>query len=177
MKMKSYSFTPAVRLSLRFALALDWRHFEQFTALRNHIETAFWDEACALLTPDDLALMRRQVESALVKLEGEHVRIPNEEHRVFHMTVFSRLNNPFVTGLLEAYWDAYEAVEVHRYHDYDDLLKVWDYHGQILAALEADDIAEAKKLFVEHTQLIRFKPEHRANGAPSAAHIHKQPNV
>src|SRR5262245_35036448 len=49
MKMKSYSFTPAVRLSLFFALAQDQRSFEQFGEMRNHVEVAFWSEACALL--------------------------------------------------------------------------------------------------------------------------------
>lgn len=168
MKMRAYTFAPAVSLSLRYALALDWHHFEQFTALRNQVETAFWDEACKTLTSDDFQVMRTCVEAARRKLEGENVRIPNDEHRTFHLTVFSHLDNPFVTGILEAYWDAYKAVEVHRYQDYDDLIRVWEYHERILKALEADDIAGAKALFVEHTELIRFKPEHR-NGRTTAS--------
>jgi DNA-binding FadR family transcriptional regulator len=167
MKMRAYSFAPAVRLSLRYALALDWHHFEQFSALRNQVEVAFWDVACATLTADDFHIMRECVDAARRKLEGEHIRIPNDEHRTFHLTVFSHLDNPFVTGILEAYWDAYKAVEVHRYHDYDDLIQVWEYHARILTALEAGDIAGAKALFIAHTQLIRFQPEHR-NGRGSA---------
>src|SRR5690606_24884666 len=56
MRMKDFSFAPAVRLSLFFALATDLRNFELFSALRNHVEVAFWHEACALLTDDDKAV-------------------------------------------------------------------------------------------------------------------------
>ena len=36
-----FSFTPAVRQSLRYALALDDSNFHKFAELRNHIETAY----------------------------------------------------------------------------------------------------------------------------------------
>jgi DNA-binding FadR family transcriptional regulator len=102
MKMKSYSFTPAVRLSLFFALAQDQHSFELFGEVRNHIEVAFWSEACALLQDEDKQIMRDCLEKARAKLNGKPIRIPNEEHRAFHLTVFRRLDNPFVMGILEA---------------------------------------------------------------------------
>ena len=40
MRLKDYSFTPAVRISLFYALARDPYMFEAFTALRNHVEIA-----------------------------------------------------------------------------------------------------------------------------------------
>lgn len=158
MRMKEYSFAPAVHLSLFFALSLDMRYFEQFSQVRNHLEVAFWNEACALLTDEDRAEMRECVESARTKLSGNPIRIPNEEHRRFHLTVFKRLNNPFVMGLLEAYWDAYNAVELNHYADYRYHREVWDYHEQILDAICAGDYEEAKRLFIAHTQLIRHQP-------------------
>ncbi len=45
-----YSFLPPVRLSLLTALALDHHAFDLFSGLRIHLETAYWDEAVALLT-------------------------------------------------------------------------------------------------------------------------------
>lgn len=171
MKLRAYSFAPAVRLSLFYALAQDPHRFEQFSDLRNHIEAAFWNEACTLLTGDDLAHMRACVSAARAKLNGQTVRIPGEEHRAFHLTVFSRLDNPFVMGLLEAYWDAYEAVEFSRYADYDYLQRVWDYHERILDALCAGQIEEARAIFIEHTRLIRFQPrmQHFSRAEESAA--------
>jgi len=156
MRVKPYSFTPAVRLSLFFALANDLHNFELFTVLRNHIEVAFWHEACALLTDEDKAAMRTCVDAARAKLEKLH--IPNEEHRTFHLTVFKRLDNPFVIGLLEAYWDAYEAVEVSRYADYDYLQSVWNYHERILEGICAGDFEAAQTAFIEHTRLLRYQP-------------------
>ncbi|MBZ0293604.1 MAG: FCD domain-containing protein [Anaerolineae bacterium] len=158
MRMKDYSFAPAVRLSLFFALANDLHNFELFSELRTHIELAFWHEACALLTPDDIAIMRQCIEEARQKLKDKWIRIPNQEHRVFHMTIFKRLHNPFVLGLLEAYWDAYDAVEPNRYADYEYHQKVWDYHERILNEICAHDFDAAQKAFEEHTQLLRYEP-------------------
>ena len=126
MKMKPYSFTPAVRLSLFFALAQDQHNFELFGEVRNHIEAAFWNEACERLHDEDKQVMRECLDKARAKLNGKPVRIPNEEHRTFHLTVFKRLDNPFVMGILEAYWDAYNAVELNRYSDYSYLQQVWN---------------------------------------------------
>jgi DNA-binding FadR family transcriptional regulator len=158
MRMKEYSFMPAVRLSLMYALAIDPSHFEAFSELRNHIETAFWNEACQTLTEHDKDEMRKYVETARQKLLGARVVIPNEEHRRFHLTVFKRLQNPFVMGLLEAYWDAYEAVELNRYADYDYHRQVWDYHEQILDAICEGAFDRARQLFIDHTKLLRHQP-------------------
>ena len=86
------------------------------------------------------------------------MRIPNEEHRTFHLTTFERLENPFVMGILEAYWDAYNAVELNRYSDYSYLQQVWTYHEQIFEAICNGDYDRAKELFIAHTNLIRFQP-------------------
>jgi|SRR5690606_32993683 len=158
MRVKEYSFTPAVRLSLFFALAKDLRLFEQFSELRKHVEIAFWHEACVLLTPEDIAEMKACVEEAHNKLNDERIQIPNAEHRQFHMTIFRRLNNPFVIGILEAYWDAYDAVELNRYADYDYHQRVWEYHARILDAICQGDYAAAQQLYIEHTQLLRYQP-------------------
>jgi DNA-binding FadR family transcriptional regulator len=158
MRLKEFSFTPAVRLSLFFALATDPGSFDLFTALRNHIEVGFWHEACALLTDADKAEMRRCIEAARAKLNDRWIRIPYDEHRAFHLTVFKRLENPFVLGLLEAYWDAYEAVEVNRYADYDYLQSVWNYHERILEGICAGDFDAAQQAFIEHTRLLHHEP-------------------
>ncbi len=168
MRLKAYSFAPAVRLSLFYALARDLRNFERFGELRVHLELAYWGEACALLTPDDTALMRDCVEQARAKLGDQWIQIPNQEHRVFHLTMFQRLENPFVLGILEAYWDAYRAIEPYRYADYDYLTLVWDYHERILNHICAAEFDAARAAFVEHTRLLRYpsRPENGSAAAP-----------
>ncbi|MCB9450792.1 MAG: FadR family transcriptional regulator [Anaerolineaceae bacterium] len=156
--IKDYSFAPAVRLSLFFALANDLHSFEYFSSLRTHLELAYWNQACGLLTEDDMAEMRGYIEAARAKLNGKWIHIPYQEHRAFHLTVFKHLENPFVTGLLEVYWDAYEAVELHRYAEYTYLQEVWDYHERILDAICAGDFDRARVAFIEHTRLLRHQP-------------------
>ncbi|NWF67832.1 MAG: FadR family transcriptional regulator [Chloroflexi bacterium] len=157
-RLKEYDFAPAVRLSLLFALARDLHYFELFSQLRNHLEVAFWHEACALLQEEDKAFMRACIAAARAKLNDRWIRIPHQEHRAFHLTVFKRLDNPFVTGLLEAYWDAYDAAELNQYADYDYLQKVWDYHERILDAICAGDYEQARQEFIDHTRLLRYQP-------------------
>ncbi len=149
-----YDFLPAVRLSLLVALALDRNAFRSFAALRIHLETAFWDEAVALLTPEDIARLNELVNRAQAKLTFDRIQIPYPEHRQFHLTIFSRLANPFVFGLLAAYWDAYEAVELNTYADYAYLQEVWSYHERIARAIEAGDFAAGKDLLIQHMRLI-----------------------
>jgi len=175
MKMKDFSFAPAVRLSLFIALAQDQHNFELFSELRNHIEVAFWFKACKSLSAADIQEMRACVSAAREKLDGKHVRIPVEEHRAFHLTIFRNLNNPFVMGLLEAYWDAYNAVELSRYSDYDYLQTVWDYHEQILDQICLENFEQARELFIEHTKLLRHQPRMQRIARNEAAEINPAP--
>lgn len=156
MRLKDYDFAPAVRLSLFFAIAQNPRAFELFGEVRNHLEVAFWNEAVERMKAEDFEAMRQCITQAREKLESKQVRIPNDEHRTFHLTQFKRLDNPFVMGILEAYWDAYEAVEVTRYASYQYLKQVWQYHENILDALTQGETERAKTLFIEHTKLIRY---------------------
>lgn len=153
-RRKGYDFVPAVRLSLMIALSLDRNAFAAFSVLRSHLETAFWDEAVALLTDEDKAYLQELVTRAWAKLNRERVQIPHPEHRELHLTIFRRLDNPFVRGLLEAYWDGYEAIEYNTYADYTYLTEVWSYHSRFVEAICAGDYAAGKQLLIEHMQLI-----------------------
>jgi len=159
MRLKPFSFTPAIRLTVLYAMARDISNFDEFKSLRVHMESAYWLEACQKLTPADKDLMQEQVEIAGKKLANNRwIQIPHEEHRKFHLTIFKNLENPFVTGLLEAYWDAYEAVELNRYADYAYHQEVWKYHERILEHICAQEYETARDLFVEHTGLLRVQP-------------------
>ncbi len=152
-----YSFLPAVRLSLLTALAINPAHFDAFSGLRVHLETAYWDEAVALLCEEDFATLRSLVAAARAKLSEPRIQIPFQEHRELHLTIYRRLDNPFVVGLLEAYWDAYEAVELNTYADYAYLQEVWRYHERIVEAICKGETAEGKRLLVEHMRLLNAR--------------------
>jgi DNA-binding FadR family transcriptional regulator len=149
-----YSFLPPVRLSLLTALALNRHYFDDFSGLRVHLETAYWDEAVALLTDEDKAHLRALVQSAKAKLNQQRIQIPYIEHRELHLAIFRRLNNPFVVGLLEGYWDAYEAVDLNTYADIFYLQQVWEYHEHIVNAICDGDASLGKQLLIEHMKLL-----------------------
>src|SRR5258708_25235999 len=67
----SYTFTPAVRQSLGYALALQSDHFQKFSDLRNHLETAYWNEAVKRLTLSDRNELQALIDRAFDKLGSE----------------------------------------------------------------------------------------------------------
>ncbi|MCC7359420.1 MAG: FadR family transcriptional regulator [Anaerolineales bacterium] len=163
-RVAEYNFLPAIRYSLLYALAQDPDQFAAFGELRNHVEAAFWFEAVACLTPQDHAELRALINSAWDKLNHHPVQIPHAEHRSLHLTFFKHLNNAYVIGVLEAYWEAYEAVGLSLFSDYEYLREVWTYHEGMVTALAAGDPREAHRLLLAHTSLLRHR-ELRSGGA------------
>ncbi|MBK8420160.1 FCD domain-containing protein [Candidatus Villigracilis saccharophilus] len=153
-RRKPYSFTPAVLNSLDYAIALNKDHFIAFADLRQHIETAYWHEAVKLLTSEDHEKLKALVKRAWEKLRGTPIEIPHSEHRELHLTIYHRLNNPFVAGLLQSYWNAYETVGLNFFTDYNYLTEVWNYHQQMVDAICTNDVEAGYKALSEHTDLI-----------------------
>ena len=154
-----YSFAPAVKQSLTYALALNQNYFEKYSELRIHIETAYWDEAVILLTEDDKRELQNIITHAFDKLRGNPVQVPHEEHRKLHLLIYCRLNNPFVTGLLEAYWEAYEAVGLNMYAGSMDYLEeVWGYHKTMVESICNGNYAAGRKALVTHIDLFAHRP-------------------
>jgi DNA-binding FadR family transcriptional regulator len=153
-KRLPYSFTPAVRQTLDYAITYDKNNFEAFADLRQHVEIAYWYEAVGLLTLEDHDNLRNLVSRAWEKLRGNPIQIPHEEHRELHLGVYRRLNNPFVTGLLEAYWGAYEAVGFNFYTDLNYLEEVWHYHQKMVDGICNQDFDSGYKALNDHTDLI-----------------------
>lgn len=153
-----YTFTPAIQQSLGYALARDRAYFEKYSDLRNHVESAYFDQAVCQLTDEDIQEMKDLIEQAWKKLRGNPVQIPHEEHRDLHLLMYRRLDNIFVTGLLEAYWEAYEAVGLNVFTDYSYLTNVWQYHTDIVEAIYNKDYKAGYNLLMEHTELISARP-------------------
>lgn len=154
-----YQFLPALRQTVGYAMALDVGYFEQFADLRKHIESAYWFEAVQLLTDDDHERLKNIITRAWSRLRGSPVQIPHEEHKQLHLTIFSRLENPFVHDLLKAYWEAYEAVGLNLYTDYNYLQEVWRYHQSMVDSICAGDFEAGYRALLDHTDLIHHRPE------------------
>ena len=154
-RRRTYSFTPAIRQSLGYALALNDEHFLKYSELRNHVESAFWYKAVQKLTSEDKQELQNLITRAWEKLRGAPIQVPHEEHRSLHLKIYSRLENPFVTGILEAYWEAYEAVGLNVFAGgYEYLEEVWQYHQKMVDAICNGDFEAGYQALVKHTDLL-----------------------
>jgi DNA-binding FadR family transcriptional regulator len=152
-----YSFLPAVDKSLSYAIAIDQENFLKFADLRRNVEAAYWYQAVPLLTESDRQYLQHLIDQAWDKLRGTPIQIPQIEHRQLHISIYKRLDNPFVTGILEAYWEAYEAVGLNLYAGYDYLDEVWTYHQRMVDGICSGDLEAGYQALLEHTDLIRHR--------------------
>ena len=153
-----YSFTPALQQSLGYAILRDRENFEKYSDLRTHVESAYFHQAVERLEPADIEELKELVESAWDKLRGDPAKIPHQEHRDLHALMYRRLDNVFVIGILEAYWEAYEAIDLNIFTDYTYLTEVWGYHTRIVEAIAHKEYDKAHQLLLSHTELITARP-------------------
>jgi DNA-binding FadR family transcriptional regulator len=132
-------------------------------------EAAYWKEAVGGCC-EDLDQLERLVGQAWGKLRGTPIQIPHAEHKALHLTVFSRLPNLLVRALLEAYWEAYEAIGLSLYADYAYLREVWTYHETMVRAIRAGDAEAGLQALVQHTGLLRSRSDPMSEaGAPASS--------
>jgi DNA-binding GntR family transcriptional regulator len=75
------------------------------------------------------------------------------------LKIYSRLENPFVQGLLEAYWEAYEEVGLNLYTDLNYLQQVWEYHEEMVAAICDGDFTRGYAALIQHKDLLFHRPD------------------
>ncbi len=158
-KRLPYTFAPAVRESLFYAMDRDRAAFDRFSDVRRHLERAYWYEAVERLTDEDVTHLRTLVDRAEEMLQVEPIRVPHAEHRELHLVIYRHLENPFVLGLLEAYWEAYEQVGLSRYTGLAYQVQVWSSHRQIVEAIANKDFERGHQLLNGHFDLIDERDE------------------
>ena len=158
-----YTFKPAVKQSLTYAIQTNQVYFSLYADLRQHIEEAYWLDAVVLLNRQDFDQLRGYIRSAQEKLSGDPIQIPHYEHREFHLSIYRRLNNPFVLGLLETYWELYEAVGLNVYADYSYLQNVWMYHEKMVDGICAGDFLAGLRTLSDHMRLLQERSRQTPN--------------
>jgi DNA-binding FadR family transcriptional regulator len=152
--VRPFDFYEPIRTMVLYGIAADKRSFDAYYKLRAQIEICFWSEAVCALTEEDHARLYRVLDAAEAKLNANPVEIPHEEHRELHLAMYSRLENPFVLGLIAAYWDAYEAVGLHRYYDLSYFTRMWDWHREMVDAIVAGEFERGKEILIRHFTLL-----------------------
>jgi DNA-binding FadR family transcriptional regulator len=152
--VRPLDFYAALRPLILYSIACDRRSFDRYYRVRAELEVGFWEEAAGALRREDHEEFDRILQRANHKLKGSPVEIPHREHRELHLLIFSRLENPFVRGLLEAYWDAYEAVGLHRYFDLGYYERMWSSHRAMVEAIVSGQFQEGKEVLRRHFTLL-----------------------
>jgi DNA-binding FadR family transcriptional regulator len=163
--VQDFKFGAAATISVLYALGLNRTYFRDFSRLRNNIELSFWHEAVTGLTHEDIQYLRTLVARAQDKLTRRPIEVPFDEHRNLHLTFFKHLENPFVQGLLEAYWAAYKAFGLELYAELSYHREVWDYHERMVECVARKDFDGGLQALKNHMALLR----HRAEEAPVPA--------
>jgi DNA-binding FadR family transcriptional regulator len=153
-KCLPYRFTPAVLKSLAYAVSVSKENFRQFSDLRRHIEASYWYQAVSSLPSEDIQALKQITQAASQKLTADPIQIPHEEHRRLHLTIYNRLGNSFVQGILESYWDIYEAVGLSVYEDRKYLERVWSYHQQMVDSISNNDFLSGYQALIAHMDLL-----------------------
>jgi DNA-binding FadR family transcriptional regulator len=149
-----FDFYTAIRPAVLYSIACDKQDFDRFYRMRAQLEVAFWDEAIRALDRSDYEALARILERAERKLDGVPIEIPHSEHRDLHLLIFGKLDNPFVQGLLKAYWDAYEAVGLHRYFELSYYEQMWSSHRKMVEALAAGQHQRGKEILLKHFRIL-----------------------
>lgn len=173
-QVQKFEFSRAATLSVLYALGLNRAYFHDFSQLRSHIEVSFWHEAVEQLDDADIAYLRHIVVRANDKLNRSPIEVPFEEHRSLHLTFFKHLKNPFVQGLLEAYWEAYKAFGVALHAELTYHHEVWDYHSRMVECVARKDFEAGRQALQEHMVLLRHGSEtaNPINGKDSSPIYH-----
>ncbi|MBN1579322.1 MAG: FadR family transcriptional regulator [Anaerolineae bacterium] len=152
-----FDFYAAIRPAVLYSIACDKLNFDHFYQVRARLEVVFWEQAVCALDQADFQVLDRILERAERKLGGVPIEIPHDEHRELHLRIFSRLDNTFVQGLLNTYWDAYEAVELHRYFELSYYERMWSSHRELVALLKEKRYQEGKETLIKHFRILEAR--------------------
>jgi DNA-binding FadR family transcriptional regulator len=152
--IREIDISTGLRQATIIAASIDMKYFYQFSDLRDRIEQAWFISATEKLEQADVDQLEQYVINANAKLHGNPIQIPHREHKELHLSIYKKLDNLFVTGILNTYWTLYEAVGLNLYTDLNYQNKVWEYHNNIVEAIKRKDYQKGLLLLNEHMKLL-----------------------
>lgn len=152
--IKPVDFSAGLKQNAIIAASMDMKYFFQLSDFRDRLEQAWFINAAEQLSREDIEKLEQYVINAKEKLQGNPIQIPHPEHKELHLSIYKRLDNLFVIGILNTYWALYEAVGMNLYTDLQYQNEVWQYHEKIVDAIKAKDYNQGQLLLSEHMKLI-----------------------
>lgn len=149
-----YDFSRAIKPGLQYAMTSGSISFHEFADLRKHLEAAYFIEAVQLLTASDISKLEGLIGAAQVKMASSPGQLPTVEHREFHTCIYRKLQNPYLNGMLEAFWDVYHSSGLEVYPDSAYVERIWQYHDRIIQEVKAKKYAQGLSLLLEHMEMV-----------------------
>jgi len=151
----SFSAAPAICLAYHYGLEMQPDLIWDLLSVRQHLELAYWQEAVVNLSKKDVEYLAEIIDAAFSKINGDPVTIPVEEHKEFHLSIYRPLNNSFLLGILESYWNISQESGIHNLIDKNYLQNVWTYHRKIQQAIATKEYDLGFQALKTHFELVR----------------------
>jgi DNA-binding FadR family transcriptional regulator len=155
-----YDFSTALKPGLTYAVHEGCISYQQFADLRKHLETAYFVEAAQSLDWTAIEKLEELVNEAFEIIQHTPGKVPAAQHREFHTLIYKHLNNQYLNGVLDAYWEVYHLSGLEVYPDISYIERVWQYHSRIVDQLQKKNFSEGLTLLVEHMDLLNQREKH-----------------
>ena len=143
-----YNFSSALKPGLTYAIHGGCISYQQFADLRKHLETAYFIEATQKMDTDTIDQLDDLVNSAIEIIKNNPGKVPAEEHRSFHTLIYKNLNNQYLDGILDAFWEVYHLSGLEVYPDFTYVERVWQYHARIVEQLRNRNYSAGLSLLI-----------------------------
>jgi DNA-binding FadR family transcriptional regulator len=149
-----YDFSAALKPGLHYAILGECLSYHQFADLRKHLETAYFVEAAQTLDNRTIDRLDQLVKEAQLIIQRNPGMVPAKEHREFHTLIYKHLENQYLDGILDAFWEVYHLSGMEVYPDYTYVERVWQYHARIVDQLRNRNYSAGLSLLIEHMDLL-----------------------
>ncbi|KUJ66235.1 GntR family transcriptional regulator [Streptomyces albus subsp. albus] len=133
----------------------------QLLELREAVETGLVARLAGRIPEADLA----ELEALVVRMEEEAAAgsVGADTDRAFHASLYRHLDNPLLSEVLEAFWDAFHRLRTDLVGVRPDPRVTCAQHRGILDAVRSGDAVRAEAAVREHFGNIRdrLRPAHR----------------
>ena len=152
--VSSFSLDPILQ-NLGYSMLVDVEDVEEILAVRQGLEESFIGEAIAVMDEGTLAQLRALI--AEIRRKAEAGEIFRQEDLKFHRLIYERVGNRLLLKLLDVFWEVYKNLRNQALLLPVDLVAEAKNHEEILRAIEAKQVEEARRQIVNHFDGVKAR--------------------
>lgn len=150
--VKEFSFKPLLD-NLAYGLQDSLRDVEELREIRRVLETGLIDKTIEMVSPDDLAKLRKV--TAQMKKRAERNESFALEDQEFHQLLFRCQNNHMLSALIDIFWVAFNKASNFNNLDNPNPLDTWRDHHEIVEAVANKNVEQARRRLDDHYRGIQ----------------------